>query len=157
MNEYTEPTNEDRADWGKLAIEPYMKRTGSGIDTAVRDLIADLGHFFDRDVVPELEEDAHDFRQELDWGYGAYQEELQEESDAEIVGVRIEGELREHDSFDELGYDVALFHLKCFEEGYKLFDSISEEDHEVRRFELDQDALPECPVCKKTIGGPADD
>ena len=76
----------------------------------------------------------------------------QEKSDGDIVAVRIEGELKEHDSFDEVGYDVRLFHRGCFQEGYKLFDAVNEEDHEVRRFELDDDNLPECPVCGRTIG-----
>ena len=72
------------------------------------------------------------------------------------VAHRIEGELKVHDSFEEMGYDVELFHPDCAEEGRKLFVAINEEDDEVRAFELDVTNLPECPVCKKTIGGPAD-
>ena len=73
------PNNNDRAEWAREALAGYMKRTGSDIDTAVRDLIGDLGHLFDRDVVPELDT-PHDFKQEVEWAFGVYTAECFEEA-----------------------------------------------------------------------------
>jgi hypothetical protein len=74
------------------------------------------------------------------------------DSDTRVVGVRFTGELKVHDSFEDLGYDLELFHTECADQGRSLFVTIDEEDHELMQFELDPDALPECPVCKKEIG-----
>lgn len=44
--------NEDRAEWAAKAVEAFMLETGLGIEdgleTAVMDLLCDLGHFCDR-------------------------------------------------------------------------------------------------------------
>lgn len=44
---FVEPTNTDRAEWAEEALQVFMKRTGSDIDTAVGDLLADLMHWCD--------------------------------------------------------------------------------------------------------------
>ncbi|WP_024816946.1 hypothetical protein [Arthrobacter sp. 31Y] len=77
---FTEPDNDDRADFAEEALTVYMKRTGSDSDTAIRDLIGDLGHLFDREVKQEA---GHDFALEVEWAYGTYMEERHEEANNE--------------------------------------------------------------------------
>lgn len=40
--------NDDRASWAEKAIEAFCVATGSDLEDAVSDLVADLGHFCDR-------------------------------------------------------------------------------------------------------------
>jgi hypothetical protein len=75
-----------------------------------------------------------------------------------IIGTRFVGELKEHDTFDEMGYDVRLTHNgDCARKGYVLFQRIHEVDREVREFEVDADNLPDCDVCGKGILVPSYD
>lgn len=67
-----------------------------------------------------------------------------------VDAVRIEGQLRMPDTEPELGYDVALVHLRCAESARRAFFHIDEEDHMILASEIDPDAAPECMVC----GGP---
>lgn len=76
---FTEPDNDDRADFAEEALTVYMKRTGSDSDTAIRDLIGDLGHLFDREVKFTA---GHDFQLEVEWGFGTYMEERHEEANS---------------------------------------------------------------------------
>ena len=79
-------------------------------------------------------------------------------SDQRAIGHRIEGELKVHDTFDEMGYDVRLFHHgDCARTGRQLFARIFEEDSEVLEFEVDADDLPNCDTCGKGILVPSYD
>lgn len=66
----------------------------------------------------------------------------------EVVGVRIEGRLKEDPS--EF-YDVRLFHRSCAEEGETLFEQITEDDQQVRAFELDWASPALCGVCRRAL------
>lgn len=69
-----------------------------------------------------------------------------------IIGSRLIGELKEHDTFDEMGYDVRLVHNgDCFRKAPIPFRWVQEVDREVREFEVDADNLPNCDVCGKGI------
>lgn len=43
-----EGMNDKRAGWAQTAIDAFMEETGSDLDTAVGDLIADIAHWCDR-------------------------------------------------------------------------------------------------------------
>lgn len=70
-----------------------------------------------------------------------------------IVGSRIQGELKEHDSFDEMGYDLRLVHNHgdCFSKVYGQFKRIHEIDREVLDWEIDRDNPTTCDACGKGI------
>jgi len=52
---YREPTDEERAEWARIALRAYSEATGSDFeeepDEAVTDLIADLHHLFGGDLM----------------------------------------------------------------------------------------------------------
>ena len=81
---FADPTNEDRADFAKAALDVYMERTGSDLDTAFRDLIGDLGHLWDR-ADPDLIEDKEvtEFSTEVEHGLATYLCEKYEEEHGE--------------------------------------------------------------------------
>lgn len=66
----------------------------------------------------------------------------------DVVGVRIEGHLKEDAS--EF-YDVELFHRDCADQGRDLFRQINEEDGWIRAFELDWNQPAHCPVCETSL------
>ena len=70
--------------------------------------------------------------------------------DAARVAVRIEGRLIETDAEPDEA-DVEYVHPDCYEQSVALFDTITEEDHYVKAFELDWSLPYECPVCGVSI------
>ena len=88
-----EINNDIRAGFAREALEVYMQATGSDGGSAVRDLIGDLGHLFDRDI-HDGEDITHDYAQEVAWAFGTYAEEKhEEENNLPALGANFEFEL----------------------------------------------------------------
>lgn len=66
-----EPTNKDRAEWGKQALDAFAVATGSEPETIVCDLLADLMHYCRLNNI--------DFEAELHLGERHFDEEVEEE------------------------------------------------------------------------------